>query len=92
MNQVDGYKFDLINQFISLKSLSLQNVNFITLFTLKLYDLEDLSLGNCKKITFGNEKIFKTKNLSISGCEIVNPKSLLNFQNVENFKYSGDKF
>ena len=61
MNQVDGYKFDLINQFISLKSLSLQNVNFITLFTLKLYDLEDLSLRNCKKITLVVKKFLKLK-------------------------------
>jgi len=84
---------DKINDFKSLKSLSLNSINFAEKFTLKLNDLKELSVCNCINLALDENITFNLEELTIDQQKegIIKPISLLNFPKLEYFKLKGEK-
>ena len=82
-SKIDSNIFDIINNFNSLKYLSLSGFEFENNFIFKLYDLENLELSNCDNIIFDENKIYNIKSFKVTSCKISKPKIPLKFPKLE---------
>jgi len=77
--------FEILNNFKSLKFLSLYNFKFENPYILKLYNLIELKIFICENIGFEENKIFNIETLEITYSKIIKPKSYIKFPKLENY-------
>ena len=85
----DGVEINLeeINNLKAIKNLTISNYNFKTPFMLKLFNLTQLQLIEVKNIAFDENTPYNIVNLFIYDSSINEPEELLNFPNLENFRF-----
>ena len=76
-----------INNLKAIKHLILYNYNFKTPFILKLFNLKQLQLIGVKNISFDENTPYSIQVFFILESSINKPKELLNFPNLENFRF-----
>ena len=78
--------FEILNNFKSLKFLSLSRFKFENPFILKLYNLIELKINDCENIGFEENNNFNTEKLIIKDSKIIKPKSFIKFSKLENYE------
>ena len=83
--KIQDNSFDIINDFIFLEELQLNDLTFKNALKIKLYGLKKLYISNCKNISFGEDKPYEIEIIELNNCEIIKPKSLLNFPKLKKY-------
>ena len=76
---------EIINNFKSLKYLTLDEFKFENPFFIRLFDLIELKIFSCDNIGFieGNNTNYNLKKLEISNSNIIKPKTIMRFSKLE---------
>ena len=74
-----------INNFKSLKELTLYKICCVDKFNFQLPNLESLSLEKCENILLDNEYCLNLKTLELNSCLLFKPKNLLKLPNLEEY-------
>ena len=87
---IESSFFDNLNNFKSLKYLSLNNLGFKKNYYLNLENLEFLNLSFCSNIEFGQKLCNNLTKFILEFCILTEPKNPLNFPKLESFQHNCD--
>ena len=88
---IESTCFDNLNNFKSLKYLSLNYLKFKDNYTFNLKTLENLNLAFCWNFEVTQNLCNNLKTFIFDWCNFVEPKSPLNFPKLESYQYNDIK-
>ena len=88
IDRIDAEIVESLNKFELIKHLSLHGFHFKQTFYLKLNQLKSLYLWKCRNITFDENSCSNLEKMNLNYSQIVQSKSLLNFNKLKELKGS----